>query len=162
MQIAKFLFIRFLSQLYLPLRGFNPLITIFVLLGPNNLLIYTPHIHTQLSHTKILLLITHSYKVFIILFFFPCHLMAPLLISLLFLFMFPSGNNGQGGPPSPGYYPSSRIGSLGFNQGFRNLWGPQHQRLDQSALTIWLDRSSGHSLLKLVWFHVHTTLNIHI
>ncbi|KAK6144332.1 hypothetical protein DH2020_021152 [Rehmannia glutinosa] len=47
------------------------------------------------------------------------------------------------GPPSPGYYPSSRIGSIGFNQGFRNLWGPQHQKLDQGALTIWLDRSSG-------------------
>ncbi|KAL0390565.1 UNVERIFIED_CONTAM: putative xyloglucan endotransglucosylase/hydrolase protein 32 [Sesamum calycinum] len=57
--------------------------------------------------------------------------------------MFPLGNNGQGPPPSPGYYPSSRIGSIGFNQGFRNLWGPQHQRLDQGALTIWLDRSSG-------------------
>ncbi|KAK6138119.1 hypothetical protein DH2020_028136 [Rehmannia glutinosa] len=56
--------------------------------------------------------------------------------------MFPLRNNGQG-PPSPGYYPSSRIGSIGFNQGFRNLWGPQHQKLDQGALTIWLDRSSG-------------------
>ncbi|KAH6774698.1 xyloglucan endotransglucosylase/hydrolase 32 [Perilla frutescens var. hirtella] len=65
-----------------------------------------------------------------------------LLLSLLFLFMFPLGNNGQG-PPSPGYYPSSRIGSQGFNQGFRNLWGAQHQRLDQGALTIWLDRTSG-------------------
>ncbi|KAL0418242.1 UNVERIFIED_CONTAM: putative xyloglucan endotransglucosylase/hydrolase protein 32 [Sesamum radiatum] len=67
----------------------------------------------------------------------------PLLLSLLLLLMFPLGNNGQGPPPSPGYYPSSRIGSIGFNQGFRNLWGPQHQRLDQGALTIWLDRSSG-------------------
>ncbi|KAK6144331.1 hypothetical protein DH2020_021151 [Rehmannia glutinosa] len=56
--------------------------------------------------------------------------------------MFPLRNNAQG-PPSPGYYPSSRIGSIGFNQGFRNLWGPQHQKLDQGALTIWLDRSSG-------------------
>ncbi|KAK4482659.1 hypothetical protein RD792_009823 [Penstemon davidsonii] len=50
--------------------------------------------------------------------------------------------NGQG-PPSPGYSPSSRIGSVGFNQGFKNLWGPQHQRLDQETLTLWLDRSSG-------------------
>ncbi|PIN07140.1 Xyloglucan:xyloglucosyl transferase [Handroanthus impetiginosus] len=66
-----------------------------------------------------------------------------LFVSLLFLFMFPlSSINGQG-PPSPGYHPSSGIGSIGFNQGFRNLWGPQHQSLDQGALTIWLDRSSG-------------------
>ncbi|KAG6415131.1 hypothetical protein SASPL_122533 [Salvia splendens] len=56
--------------------------------------------------------------------------------------MFPLGNNAQG-PPSPGYYPSSRVGSVGFNQGFRNLWGSQHQRLDQGGLTIWLDRTSG-------------------
>ncbi|XP_030454132.1 probable xyloglucan endotransglucosylase/hydrolase protein 32 [Syzygium oleosum] len=47
------------------------------------------------------------------------------------------------GPPSPGYYPSSRFGSIGFDQGFRNLWGPRHQRLDQGSLTIWLDTSSG-------------------
>ncbi|KAM7279312.1 hypothetical protein ACFE04_006446 [Oxalis oulophora] len=47
------------------------------------------------------------------------------------------------GPPSPGYYPSSRINTVGFGQGFGNLWGPQHQRLDQDSLSIWLDRSSG-------------------
>lgn len=49
----------------------------------------------------------------------------------------------QGGPPSPGYYPSSRIDSIGFDQGFRNLWGSQHQSLDRGSLTIWLDSNSG-------------------
>ncbi|KAG8387599.1 hypothetical protein BUALT_Bualt02G0038000 [Buddleja alternifolia] len=65
-----------------------------------------------------------------------------LLVCIIFLFMFPLRNNAEG-PPSPGYYPSSRIGSLGFNQGFTNLWGPQHQSLDQGTLTLWLDRISG-------------------
>lgn len=46
-------------------------------------------------------------------------------------------------PPSPGYWPSSRFRSMSFYQGFRNLWGPQHERVDQDALTIWLDRTSG-------------------
>ncbi|KAF2321743.1 hypothetical protein GH714_002040 [Hevea brasiliensis] len=56
--------------------------------------------------------------------------------------MIPSSNNAQT-PPSPGYYPSSRISTIGFDQGYRNLWGPQHQRLDQGTLTIWLDTYSG-------------------
>lgn len=47
------------------------------------------------------------------------------------------------GPPSPGYYPSSRITPISFSQGFRNLWGPQHQKVDQDSLTIWLDANSG-------------------
>ncbi|KAK4358669.1 hypothetical protein RND71_020898 [Anisodus tanguticus] len=70
-----------------------------------------------------------------------------LLLSLFLLFLFDSRSNAQG-PPSPGYYPSSRVQSLGFSQGFRNLWGPQHQSLDQSALTIWLDKNSGGSGFK--------------
>ncbi|KAJ6895166.1 xyloglucan endotransglucosylase/hydrolase protein 31 [Populus alba x Populus x berolinensis] len=45
--------------------------------------------------------------------------------------------------PSPGYYPGSRISSIGFGQGYSNLWGPQHQRVEQGTVTIWLDRSSG-------------------
>ncbi|KAL3579664.1 hypothetical protein D5086_017499 [Populus alba] len=45
--------------------------------------------------------------------------------------------------PSPGYYPSSRVSSIGFGQGYSNLWGPQHQRVEQGTVTIWLDRSSG-------------------
>ncbi|XP_047323383.1 xyloglucan endotransglucosylase/hydrolase protein 31 [Impatiens glandulifera] len=48
-----------------------------------------------------------------------------------------------GAQPAPGYYPSSKVPTLGFNQGFRNLWGPQHQTINQGDLTIWLDRSSG-------------------
>ena len=47
------------------------------------------------------------------------------------------------GPPSPDYYPSSKISPVSFDQGFRNLWGPQHQSLDQGSLTIWLDSKSG-------------------
>ncbi|XP_022853097.1 probable xyloglucan endotransglucosylase/hydrolase protein 32 [Olea europaea var. sylvestris] len=65
-----------------------------------------------------------------------------LFVPLLIIILFPSSNYAQG-PPSPGYYPSSRIGSIGFNQGFRNLWGPQHQHIDQGTLTLWLDRNSG-------------------
>ncbi|CAA0827039.1 Probable xyloglucan endotransglucosylase/hydrolase protein 32, partial [Striga hermonthica] len=65
-----------------------------------------------------------------------------LLVILILLFLYPLGNNGEG-PPSPGYYPSYTMGSIGFDQGFTNLWGPQHQRLDQEELTIWLDKTSG-------------------
>ncbi|XP_021743867.1 probable xyloglucan endotransglucosylase/hydrolase protein 32 [Chenopodium quinoa] len=50
---------------------------------------------------------------------------------------------GSSWPPSPGYYPSKKFRSFSFWNGYRNLWGPQHQRLDQHALTIWLDRTSG-------------------
>ncbi|OVA06946.1 Glycoside hydrolase [Macleaya cordata] len=53
--------------------------------------------------------------------------------------MVPSGN----AQPSPGYYPSSKFRTIGFYQGFRNLWGPQHQKVEQNSLTIWLDSSSG-------------------
>ncbi|XP_062209562.1 probable xyloglucan endotransglucosylase/hydrolase protein 32 [Phragmites australis] len=46
---------------------------------------------------------------------------------------------------SPGYYPSSKVRSMAFSEGYNNLWGPQHQALsqDQKALTLWMDRSSG-------------------
>ncbi|XP_072967889.1 probable xyloglucan endotransglucosylase/hydrolase protein 32 [Typha angustifolia] len=62
------------------------------------------------------------------------------LPSLLLLFLHLSHAQ-----PSPGYYPSYRFRTLGFYHGFRNLWGPQHQRIsgDQSSATIWLDRNSG-------------------
>ncbi|PSR86556.1 Xyloglucan endotransglucosylase/hydrolase protein [Actinidia chinensis var. chinensis] len=62
-----------------------------------------------------------------------------VFLSLLLILMFPFGQ----AVPSPGYYPSSKVASIGFNQGFRNRWGPQHQRVDQDSLTIWLDKSSG-------------------
>ena len=47
--------------------------------------------------------------------------------------------------PSPGYYPSSMVRSMPFSEPYNILWGPQHQSLsqDQTALTLWLDRSSG-------------------
>ncbi|XP_057800782.1 probable xyloglucan endotransglucosylase/hydrolase protein 32 [Salvia miltiorrhiza] len=66
-----------------------------------------------------------------------------LLISIIILSIFPLSNNAEA-PPSPGYYPTSRLASIPFNQAFTNLWGPQHQSLDQDgSLTIWLDQTSG-------------------
>uniref|UniRef100_M0ZV59 Xyloglucan endotransglucosylase-hydrolase XTH6 n=1 Tax=Solanum tuberosum TaxID=4113 RepID=M0ZV59_SOLTU len=70
-----------------------------------------------------------------------------LLVSLLVLSLF-SFSNSQG-PPSPGDYPSSRVGSLHFSQSFRNLWGPQHQSLNQDTLTIWHDHNSGSGIKSL-------------
>ncbi|KAI3989605.1 hypothetical protein MKX01_036214 [Papaver californicum] len=45
--------------------------------------------------------------------------------------------------PSPGYYPSSKFKTIDFYHGCRNLWGPQHQRVDQKSLTICLDSNTG-------------------
>lgn len=75
------------------------------------------------------------------------HFMAFFLFAILFL-MVPSSNAYW--PPSPGYWPSSKFRSMSFYKGFRNLWGPQHQILDQSALAIWLDRTSGLNLISLI------------
>ncbi|KAJ7981056.1 Xyloglucan endotransglucosylase/hydrolase [Quillaja saponaria] len=47
------------------------------------------------------------------------------------------------GPPSPGYYPSSKISRVSFDQAYGNRWGPQHQRVDKDSITIWLDNNSG-------------------
>ncbi|KAG6631946.1 hypothetical protein I3843_13G108200 [Carya illinoinensis] len=66
--------------------------------------------------------------------------MAPLLYLIL---CFMSSSSSAQGPPSPGYSPSSKINSINFDQGFRNLWGPQHQRVDQGSITLWLDSSTG-------------------
>lgn len=68
--------------------------------------------------------------------------MALFLVAMLILSI-PSSLNAWSWPPSPGYWPSSKFRSFSFYQGFRNLWGPQHQKLDQNALTIWLDSTSG-------------------
>ncbi|KAE8722782.1 Xyloglucan endotransglucosylase/hydrolase 32 isoform 2 [Hibiscus syriacus] len=68
--------------------------------------------------------------------------MAPIFCFFLGLFLIVSSSNAQG-PPSPGFSPSSRVSTVTFDQGFRNLWGPQHQKLGQGSLTIWLDKSSG-------------------
>ncbi|RYQ97945.1 hypothetical protein Ahy_B08g094019 isoform A [Arachis hypogaea] len=69
--------------------------------------------------------------------------MLPLLFSLIISLML-CGIIADESPPSPGYYPSSQVSSVAFDQAYRNLWGPQHQRLDQSgSLTIWLDSYSG-------------------
>jgi xyloglucan:xyloglucosyl transferase len=70
--------------------------------------------------------------------------MAPLLYLALLFMISSTSSNAQ---PSPGYYPSLGINPISFGQGFRNLWGPQHQRQEQGTLTIWLDSSSGIMLL---------------
>ncbi|XWS59623.1 hypothetical protein CRYUN_Cryun08bG0138000 [Craigia yunnanensis] len=64
-----------------------------------------------------------------------------LFLSLLLILLFPSTNADW--PPSPGYWPSSKFRPVSFYNGFRNLWGSGHQSVDQNALTIWLDRTSG-------------------
>lgn len=66
-----------------------------------------------------------------------------ILFLLCLSFMVSSINGSAPWPPSPGYYPSKKFKSMKFYQGFKNLWGPQHQRQDQHALTLWLDRTSG-------------------
>jgi len=65
--------------------------------------------------------------------------------AILFFMLMASSSNAYW-PPSPGYRPSSKFRPVNFYRGFRNLWGPQHQSIDQNALTIWLDSSSGMSL----------------
>ncbi|XP_073146529.1 probable xyloglucan endotransglucosylase/hydrolase protein 32 [Henckelia pumila] len=65
---------------------------------------------------------------------------------LVIFLMLPLTNKGNvNGPPSPGYYPSRRIGATGFPQVCANLWGSQHQALDDqgTTLTIWLDNTTG-------------------
>lgn len=73
-----------------------------------------------------------------------------MALNFFFLILVVGACLGQNAP-SPGYYPSSRFSTVGFDQGFRNLWSPQHQRQDQGTLTIWLDRISGltHSYIYL-------------
>ncbi|OIW09124.1 hypothetical protein TanjilG_11262 [Lupinus angustifolius] len=68
--------------------------------------------------------------------------MAHLFTLLTFSLIICSTTSAKG-PPSPGYYPSSNVSPVSFGQGFSNLWGPQHQKLDQGSLTIWLDSNSG-------------------
>ncbi|KAJ8532805.1 hypothetical protein K7X08_015694 [Anisodus acutangulus] len=63
----------------------------------------------------------------------------PFFLSLIFL---PSTNAGYW-PPSPGYYPSTKFRSMSFYQGFKNLWGPNHQNVDNNGINMWLDRNSG-------------------
>ena len=94
------------------------------------------------SHS--LLLHTHTHSIFSIQ---VLHILATLsFMALLTLFILiliaPSSSNAQW-PPSPGYWPSSRFRSMSFYQGYRNLWGYSHQRVDPNALTIWLDSTSG-------------------
>lgn len=72
----------------------------------------------------------------------------PLLILLLLLLLLLHPSEAQ---PSPGYYPSKMFRSMAFYEGYSTLWGPQHQTLsqDQKSLTLWMDRSSGMSVLSV-------------
>ena len=69
----------------------------------------------------------------------PTQKMAHFLVLLFVFFSCSSALN----PPSPGFSPSNQVQSIGFDHGFRNRWGSQHQKVDHGALTIWLDSSSG-------------------
>ncbi|KAK8651233.1 hypothetical protein V6N13_140842 [Hibiscus sabdariffa] len=64
-----------------------------------------------------------------------------LFLSIILILLFPSTNADW--PPSPGYWPSSKFRPITFYNGFTNLWGPNHQSVDQNSLTIWLDTTSG-------------------
>lgn len=64
-------------------------------------------------------------------------------IIIIILFLAPSSCHGGYWPPSPGYYPGSKFRSYTFNQGFKNIWGPSHQSVDNNGLRIWLDTNSG-------------------
>ncbi|KAM7264204.1 hypothetical protein ACFE04_001887 [Oxalis oulophora] len=67
-----------------------------------------------------------------------------MYLSIIFIILLVlSISNADNRPPSPGYWPSSKIRSMNFWDGYRNLWGPSHQRIEQNALTLWLDRTSG-------------------
>ncbi|KAM0024549.1 putative xyloglucan:xyloglucosyl transferase, Xyloglucan-specific endo-beta-1,4-glucanase [Helianthus debilis subsp. tardiflorus] len=65
------------------------------------------------------------------------------LFSLIFILTGASVINAGYGPPSPGFYPSTKFRSLTFNRCFKTLWGPSHQSINNNALDIWLDSSSG-------------------
>ncbi|KAB1226771.1 putative xyloglucan endotransglucosylase/hydrolase protein 32 [Morella rubra] len=73
----------------------------------------------------------------------PSHSSFLLMALLYFIILFTISSSSAQGPPSPGYYPSSKLNSISFDQGFGNLWGPQHQKVDQDSISIWLDNSSG-------------------
>ncbi|KMT02341.1 hypothetical protein BVRB_9g205660 [Beta vulgaris subsp. vulgaris] len=72
-----------------------------------------------------------------------------LFLTIISFFLYSHYSNAQ---PSPGYYPSSQVAPLSFNQAFRTLWGPQHQSVQQGTLTVWLDRSSGSGFKSLKRF----------
>lgn len=110
----------------------GPILTFFLYL-------YHTHSHTLLpyhiTHTLIKIILLSAITLSQTFFFMALFLFA------IFILM-PSLTNAYW-PPSPGYWPSSKFQSLSFYKGFTNLWGPQHQTLEQNGLTIWLDRTSG-------------------
>ena len=115
----------------------GPLISLFIPTAKPHSSIHTTYFPIQcptlhLSRVTPIFDTMPSYSIF----FF----MAPLLYLILSLMI---ASISAQGPPSPGYSPSSKINSITFDQGFRNRWGPQHQKVDQDTLTIWLDNSSG-------------------
>lgn len=114
-----------------------------------------PYLYQVYSHT-----LPYAYLQYSLLFISFKHMLNPFsttkfphfyslfmasLICLLLILIIPSSSAQS--PPSPGYNPSSQISSVGFDKGYRNLWGPQHQRVEQGSLTIWLDSTSGPAIL---------------
>ncbi|PWA55770.1 xyloglucan endotransglucosylase/hydrolase 32 [Artemisia annua] len=66
-----------------------------------------------------------------------------VLLTLVCMLVSPLVTNATFWPPSPGFFPSLKFRSMYFSQGFKNLWGPSHQRIHKNALAIWLDKNSG-------------------
>lgn len=64
-------------------------------------------------------------------------------LPIFLCFIFLHSTNANYWPISPGYYPSTKFKSMSFYQGFKNLWGPNHQSVDNNGINIWLDRNSG-------------------
>eukprot|EP01018_Ginkgo_biloba_P041150 Gb_00044 [translate_table: standard] len=62
---------------------------------------------------------------------------------------------GRPRPRSSGFPVTSKFQPVKFNEGFANLWGPQHESIsqDQSEITIWLDRYSGSGFKSLKSFN---------
>lgn len=105
--------------------------------------------------------------------YFPVHssssgaeemgLLLPLLVMMITVRMMSFPSSTHASPPSPGYWPSTKFRSMSFYQGFTNLWGPQHQSIDQNYLKIWLDRTSGISTASSIYIYIymhHHSLNI--
>lgn len=106
--------------------------------------------------------------------YFPVHssssgaedmgLLLPLLVMMITVVMMSFPSSTHASPPSPGYWPSTKFRSMSFYQGFTNLWGPQHQSIDQNYLKIWLDRTSGISTASSIYIYIymhHHSLNIY-
>ncbi|RZC77020.1 hypothetical protein C5167_001148 [Papaver somniferum] len=70
------------------------------------------------------------------------HIFLCSIVLIIVMIILPAASS-KSAIPSPGYYPSYKFKTIDFYHGYRNLWGPQHQRVDKKSLTIWLDSNTG-------------------